>query len=99
MQVRFLKSWQQFTNKIQTFKMAFEVISSSFGQHAVITLKDSTTNTFAEIYNYGALLNNFTSQHHGTAINFIDGFSSPAEASEKITVFFKSAKLSPFACR
>ena len=79
--------------------MAFEVISSSFGQHAVIILKDSSTNTFAEIYNYGALLNNFTSQHHGTAINFIDGFSSPAEAAEKITVFFKSAKLSPFACR
>lgn len=79
--------------------MTFEVIVSSFGQHAVIILKDSTTNTFAEIYNFGALLNNFTSEHHGNAINVIDGFSSPAEASEKLTVFFKSAKLSPFACR
>lgn len=79
--------------------MAFEVIISSYGHHSVIILKDLTTNTFAEIYNFGALLNNFTSEHHGNAINIIDGFSSPAEAEEKVTVFFKSAKLSPFACR
>ncbi len=79
--------------------MAFEVIVSSYGQHSVIILKDSTTNTFAEIYSFGALLNNFTSEHFGTAINVIDGFSSPAEAVEKVTIFFKSAKLSPYACR
>jgi aldose 1-epimerase len=79
--------------------MAFEVTVSSYGHHSVITLKDSTTNTFAEIYSFGALLNNFTSEHHDVAINIIDGFSSPAEAAEKVTTFFKSAKLSPFACR
>ena len=79
--------------------MAFEVIVSSYGQHSVIILKDLTTNTFAEIYSFGALLNNFTSEHHGHAINIIDGFSSPAEAADKVTVFFKSAKLAPFACR
>jgi aldose 1-epimerase len=79
--------------------MTFEVVVSSYGQHSVIILKDSITNTFAEIYNFGALLNNFTSEHHGTALNVIDGFSSPAEAVEKGTLFFKSAKLSPFACR
>lgn len=79
--------------------MAFEVTISAYGQHSVIILKDLTTNTFAEIYNLGALLNNFTSQHYGNAINIIDGFSSPAEASEKLTPFFKSAKLSPFVCR
>ena len=79
--------------------MAFEVNVSSYGQHSVIILKDLNTGTFAEIYNFGALLNNFTSEHHGNAINIIDGFSSPAEAAEKVTVFFKSAKLTPFACR
>jgi aldose 1-epimerase len=79
--------------------MAFEVTVSSFGKHSIIVLKDATTNTFAEIYSFGALLNNFTSEHHGKAINIIDGFSSLAEAAEKVTVFFKSAKLSPFACR
>lgn len=79
--------------------MAFEVTVSSFGKHSVIILKDVTTNTFAEIYSFGALLNNFTSEHHGKVINIIDGFSSLAEATEKVTVFFKSAKLSPFACR
>jgi aldose 1-epimerase len=79
--------------------MAFEVTVSNYGQHAVIVLKDVSTNTFAEIYNFGALLNNFTSEHSGLPINVIDGFYSPAEATEKLTVFFKSAKLSPFACR
>jgi aldose 1-epimerase len=79
--------------------MAFEINVSSFGQHSIIVLKDVTTNTFAEIFSFGALLNNFTSEHHGNAINIIDGFSGLAEATEKVTVFFKSAKLSPFACR
>ncbi|HEX8460023.1 MAG TPA: aldose 1-epimerase [Segetibacter sp.] len=79
--------------------MSFEVNISSFGKHSVITLKDVSTHTFVEIYNYGALLNNFTSEHAGEAINVIDGFASPAEATEKLTPFFKSAKLSPFVCR
>jgi aldose 1-epimerase len=79
--------------------MAFEVITSSYGKYSVIILKDNSTNTFAEIYSFGALLNNFTSEHHGNAINVVDGFASVTEAAEKLTPFFKSAKLSPFACR
>jgi aldose 1-epimerase len=79
--------------------MAFKANISSFGKHSVIILKDESANTFVEIYNYGALLNNFTSEHHGLAINVIDGFTSPADATEKLTPFFKSAKLSPFVCR
>ena len=79
--------------------MAFEVLISSYARHTAVILKDISANTFAEIYSYGALLNNFTSAHHGHAINVIDGFSSPAEAEEKLTPFFKSAKLSPFVCR
>ena len=79
--------------------MAFQVTVSTYGQQFVIILKDLATNTFAEIYNFGAILNGFTSEHDGKAINIIDGFSNPAEAAEKVTVFFKSAKLAPFACR
>ena len=79
--------------------MAFSVNTSSFGKHVVIVLKDESTNTYAEVYNYGALLNNFTSKHQGQAINVIDGFPNPAQATEKLTPFFKSAKLSPFVCR
>ncbi len=79
--------------------MAFEVAISSYGEYDVIILKDLSTNTFAEIYNFGALLNSFTSEHNGNAINVIDGFASPAEAADTVTVSFKSAKLSPFACR
>jgi len=79
--------------------MAFEVTLSSFGQHTIILLKDLSTSTFAEVYSFGALLNNFTSNHQGTALNVIDGFSSLAEATEKVAPFFKSAKLSPYPCR
>lgn len=79
--------------------MAFEVTLSSFGKYTVIILKDLSSNTFAEVYSFGALLNNFTSTHHGAALNVIDGFSSLAEATEKIAPFFKSAKLSPYPCR
>jgi aldose 1-epimerase len=75
--------------------MAFEVNITG----AVITLKNSSTNAFAEIYSYGALLNAFSVQQGELSINVIDGFSSITEATEKLTPFFKSAKLSPFVCR
>ncbi|MDB5248959.1 MAG: aldose 1-epimerase [Segetibacter sp.] len=79
--------------------MAFETIISSFGNRSVITLKDLSTNTFAEIYSYGALLNQFSGRHGGGMLNVVDGFSGLQEATEKLTTFFKSAKLSPYACR
>jgi aldose 1-epimerase len=79
--------------------MAFETTINQTGKHAVITLKDLSNNTFAEVYSFGALLNKFCAGQHEELLNIIDGFSTPDEATEKITPFFKSAKLSPYACR
>ena len=75
--------------------MAFETIIAG----SVITLRDSEANASAKIFAFGAVLNAFTAMHKGIQINVIDGFSSLAEATETITILFKSAKLSPFACR
>lgn len=79
--------------------MPFEAIISKTEEQVVITLRDAANNTFAEIYANGALLNKFCAMHNNELLNVIEGFSSPREATEKITHFFKSAKMSPFACR
>jgi aldose 1-epimerase len=75
--------------------MAFETAISG----SVITLKDSEANASVEVFAFGALLNEFKVMHEGIQLNVVDGFSSLAEATETLTPFFKSAKLSPFVCR
>lgn len=79
--------------------MVFQVTISNLGQNSIITLKNQKKNTSADIYTYGALLNKFYAENDKVSLNVIDGFSSPKEAIENIKPFFKSAKLSPFACR
>lgn len=71
----------------------------NIAEKSVIILKDLESNAYAEIYTYGALLNKFYAENNRTSLNVIEGFSSPREAAEKITKFFKSAKLSPYVCR
>ena len=79
--------------------MGFEAIVSNIAEQPVITLRDLKNDAFAEIYAYGALLNKFYAKNNEEAINVIEGFSSPEEATENMKPFFKSAKLSPYACR
>ncbi len=79
--------------------MAFEIIITTSGEHAVILLKDLATNSFVEIYSFGALLNQFSVLHEGTPLNVIEGFSDISDAIKSITPYFRSAKLSPFVCR
>lgn len=52
----------------------------------------------AEIYCWGCMLNAFSIQVDGRYVNVIDGFSSVEDARQNILPFYKSAKLSPFAC-
>ncbi len=75
--------------------MAFQVNITG----SVVTLQDTGNNTFAEVYAFGALLNQFAVQLEGVAFNIVDGFGGEAEARQKLTPFFKSAKLSPYVCR
>jgi aldose 1-epimerase len=65
----------------------------------VITLKDATSKTEAEIYAFGALLNAFTIIDETNKTNVVAGFESVEDAKNNITNGFKSAKLSPFVCR
>jgi aldose 1-epimerase len=79
--------------------MAFSVLVEEKDSVQIITLRDESNSTEAEIYSFGALLNSFSVTQKNKRINIIDGFSSPADAKENITKGFKSAKLSPFVCR
>lgn len=79
--------------------MAFKTTIVKTGEHSIVTLEDLSSNTFAEIFTFGAVLNKFCATQNEQVLNIIDGFSNPTEAAESITPFFKSAKLSPYACR
>lgn len=79
--------------------MSFSINIDNTQLFPVITLKDESTNTEAEIYSFGALLNAFTVSTKNGRKNIIDGFASVSDAKENITEAFKSAKLSPFVCR
>ena len=79
--------------------MAFSVLVEEKDSVQIITLRDESNSTEAEIYSFGALLNSFSVTQKNKRINIIDGFSSPADVKENITKEFKSAKLSPFVCR
>lgn len=53
-----------------------------------------------EIFLFGALLNRYEIQEaDGTWFNAIAGFADPSDAQAHITNGFRSAKLSPYACR
>lgn len=79
--------------------MSFTVSINDDSLHPVITLTDNTNNTIAEIYAFGALLNKFSKVHEGQPFNVVEGFESVQDCLAHITKGFKSAKLSPFACR
>jgi aldose 1-epimerase len=79
--------------------MAFEALVDQQDDTPVITLKDTATGTFAEVYALGAVLNKFSVMHHGEALNVIDAYNNVEEAKTSMTPFFKGSKLSPFVCR
>lgn len=66
-----------------------------------VVLRDSTTNTFAEIIpSCGAILHAFTVLHNNELINIIDHYDSGQDFAGNVAAKgFKSCKLSPFACR
>ena len=79
--------------------MAFSLDIDSNQLFPVITLSDSSNDTQAEIYSFGALLNRFMVNTNDGKLNLIEGFVSPQAAIQEITQGFKSAFLSPFTCR
>ena len=79
--------------------MAFSATIDSSQIFPVVTLSDSSNGTKAEIYSFGALLNQFILKTKEGNLNMVDGFLSPHSALQEITQGFKSAFLSPFTCR
>jgi aldose 1-epimerase len=79
--------------------MAFLVTAEHREGISVITLKDDQSGCEAEVYSFGALLNQFSIPVAEKTINVIDAFTSPADAIKNIANGFKSTKLSPFVCR
>ena len=65
-----------------------------------VILRDETTGFSATIIpSAGGILNSLITTQDGKQIQLIDGFKDAADWKENCTNGFKSAKLSPFACR
>jgi len=79
--------------------MAFSVHTEGEGSRLLIRLSDTSTGTVAEIFAFGGFLNAFEVPTAQGLLNVIDGFTDPDDAIAHITDGFKSAKMSPFACR
>ena len=79
--------------------MAFSASINNENVFPIITLSDTSTGTNAELYSFGALLNQFNINTEKATFNIIEGFASPQDAIANITNGFKSAFLSPFTCR
>ncbi len=79
--------------------MSFQVNVTGKEASTKVLLTDSESGCTAEIYAFGAVLNSFSVPVNEERINVIDGYSSVEEARLSMTRFFKSSKLSPFACR
>ncbi|MGN6616443.1 MAG: aldose 1-epimerase [Ilyomonas sp.] len=79
--------------------MAFEVTVTGGTHDEVIVLHEYFTDTIAEVFTFGALLNQFSVEKNGEKKNVIMGFANVEDAKENITAAFQSAKLSPFVCR
>lgn len=77
--------------------MRFEIIPAT--NHDSYLLKDTENGHSAEIFTFGALLNQFNIDTAQATINVVDGFADIQQAREEITDGFHSAKLSPFVCR
>ena len=54
----------------------------------------------AEIYLYGGLLNRYEIRRpDGTWFNIVKAYDTPQHARKSLTEWFRSGKLSPYACR
>lgn len=79
--------------------MAFEVNVTGEEGLTKVFLTDNVSGCIAEVYALGAVLNSFYVPLNEEKIDVINGYTSVEEARETMTKFFKSSKLSPFACK
>jgi aldose 1-epimerase len=78
----------------------FKISNEQKGGFNVWSLKDESSQTFAEVIpSHGAMLHAFVVNNKGEIMNVIDSYASDEEFKNNITKSFKSSKLSPFVCR
>jgi aldose 1-epimerase len=77
----------------------FKVNINQQQEYFIIELIDESTNTCAQIFSFGALLNKFNCTVDSREFNVIDAYENIEEAIAPKAAWFKSSKLSPFVCR
>ncbi|NML19700.1 aldose 1-epimerase [Pseudoflavitalea sp. G-6-1-2] len=80
--------------------MSFGIDRITEDQLNILRLQDKITGTTISILpDHGALLHGFEIPLNGRRINIIDNYAGKADLERFLHLSYKSAKLSPFACR
>jgi aldose 1-epimerase len=79
--------------------MSFSVNINQSKIFPSIILSDDSSNTEAEIFCFGGLLNAFAVDQDGKLFNVVDAYTDIDDAIIKRNTWFKSCRLSPFPCR
>ena len=79
--------------------MSFSVSINQSKTYSSIILSDDSSNTVAEVFCFGGLLNSFSIEQNGKLFNIVDAYIDTDDAIVKRNTWFKSCRLSPFPCR
>ncbi|WP_127128261.1 aldose 1-epimerase [Pseudoflavitalea rhizosphaerae] len=80
--------------------MSFQIDRITDNDLELLRLQDKATDTTISILPaYGALLHGFDVPLNGGRFNIIHNYSGKADLEKDLAISYKSAKLSPFACR
>ena len=79
--------------------MSFSFSINQSKTYPSIILSEDSSNTEAEIFCFGGLLNTFAVKQSGKMFNVVDAYTDIDDAIAKRNTWFKSCRLSPFPCR
>lgn len=79
--------------------MSFIAAIDTSKTYPSVLLKNTETNTQAEIFCFGGMLNSFSIKKNNEMFNIIDAYIDIDNAIEQKNTWFKSCKMSPFVCR
>ena len=80
--------------------MNFQISFTSQDNETIIELLDKKTGCFAQIYTYGAILNQFSIPlEQQKEFNIKDSYNDIEDAKKRLATWFNGARLSPFVCR
>jgi aldose 1-epimerase len=79
--------------------MSFSFSINQSKTYPSIILSEDSSNTEAEIFCFGGLLNAFAVKQSGKMFNVVDAYTDIDDAIAKRNTWFKSCRLSPFPCR